>query len=168
MIPIVQMVKLKRREYKYHLPKVTWLLSGIARIWNWSVCPPPASGFFVVRFDCPAEKRREEVTFSVTGCFPGTIVASAFGQLDASLFALILGPMSPSSESPWHPHSTCTYSKPSEEGLSSFFHLWVCSESLQEQMRYMRITWAAHSTPPFSVWAGIERAWIIEIKGNFL
>ena len=88
--------------------------------------------------------------------------------IGCSLLALILGPMSPSSESPWHPHSTCTYSKPSEEGLSSFFHLWVCWEILQEQMRYMRITWAAHSTPPFCVWAWIERAWIVDIKGNFL
>lgn len=45
---------------------------------------PPASGSFIVRFDCPAEERREEVTCSVTGRFAGTSVASEFGQLDGS------------------------------------------------------------------------------------
>ena len=30
--------------------------------------------------------------FSATGCFPGTIVASAFGQLDAPYWPSFLGP----------------------------------------------------------------------------
>lgn len=78
MILIIQMVKLKHREGKYNLPKLTRLISGKAGIWNQNV--HLAFVFFTVTFDDPCW--REEVSCTVTRLLGGTIAGSEFGHLD--------------------------------------------------------------------------------------